>query len=328
MSLRSGSTSLRIQRLALANHSSTNYEMKFSIIICTKDRPKDLATVLNSIKNQTVMPFEVLIVDGSDNSVEQVANSFMETLPLRYFYLRPPGLTRQRNFGISHVNPEAEWVGFLDDDLVLDPECLENLERFLKISPKFAGVGLRIYEQPALKKSWSRELMLLDRYPGGLLTKAGSPAQIRAFDSDTQTEWIYGGATFWRKEILSQFRYDEWFSGVGYFEDVDFSYSVSRQFPLAICAGARCHHYHHEVPVEKMMRLGEWLVLAWWYFARIKNKFGLIPVLWGIFWMSMSNLVVGLLKKDQRRLNAFKGNLKGWGKLLSNGVVSSKGFQK
>lgn len=303
-------------------------DVNLSLIICTKDRPIDLEKVLTSIQAQTRKPFELLIIDGSDNSVESVAKKFESALPIKYFTVRPPGLTKQRNFGISHVSPESQWIGFLDDDLVLDSDCLENLSQFLEKSPELSGVGLRIYEQPEPVRSLIRELMLLDKHPGGKLTRAGSPATIRSFNEDTKVEWLYGGATFWRRDILMQYKFDEWFSGIGYFEDVDFSYRVSAAHQLAICSQARCHHYHHEIPVEKMARLGEWLVVAWWYFARVKNKFLWPAAIWGLFWMTFNNLAVSLLKNDPRRREAFKGNLKGWMKVINQQVVDAKGFQK
>lgn len=302
--------------------------MKITVIICTKDRPKDIATVLTSLQKQTYVPNEIIIVDGSDNPVEHVVKDFMGTLPIKYHPLRPPGLARQRNFGISQVDPTSEWVGFLDDDLVLDPTCLQELEKFLQKNKNYGGTGLCIYEQVKQRKSLLREIMLIDKYPGGCITKAGCPATIRSFDQNTEVEWLYGGATFWKLDILKKFKYDEWFSGVGYFEDVDFSYRVSRGNKLAVCAGAKCHHYHHEVPMEKMGRLGEWLVVAWWYFATVKNNFNPLAVIWGIGWMTLNNLLYGMAQNNMRRLKAFQGNLKGLRKVFGGEVTSAQGFQK
>jgi GT2 family glycosyltransferase len=68
-------------------------------------------------------------------------------------------------------------------------------------------------------------------------------------------------------EMFKEFSFDEWFSGVGYLEDVDFSYRVSRKYPLMLAASARCFHYHHPVRKERMFHLGAWHLVAWWYFA-------------------------------------------------------------
>jgi hypothetical protein len=170
--------------------------------------------------------------------------------------------------------------------------------------------------------------MLLDVFPGGRVTKSGAAAPIRPYNQSIATEWIYGGATFWSLDILKNYKFDEWFSGVGYCEDLDFSYGVSRIHQLAICASARCYHYHKEPSIQKVPSMGEWLVVAWWYFARVKHSFNIFFVCWGIFWMSLNNLALGLLKQDKRKLLMFKGNLQGWKKILTGKVVSTVGFQK
>lgn len=302
--------------------------MNIAIIICTKDRPKDLGVILKSLVVQSVKLNEVIIVDGSDQSVESVATTFRDVLPIKYWHVRPPGLTKQRNFGISKLDSGTDWVGFLDDDLELDENCLKNLVTFIKTREDVKGVGLCIKNQRDLKKSFLREIMLLDKYPGGQVTLSGAAAAIRPFESSVNVEWVYGGATFWKKEILDEFKFDEWFSGVGYCEDLDFSYRVSRKYPLAICADAKCDHHHKDLAISRVPLMGEWLVVAWWYFAHIKNSFNLFFLLWGIFFMTMNNLVLGIIKFDQRKLQLFRGNLKGWLKIILGEVANSKGFQK
>lgn len=302
--------------------------MNISVIVCTKDRPFDLKRLLNSLVLQKFNFFEILIVDGSDNHVKDVVDEFTTLLPIKYWHLRPPGLTRQRNFGISHLSPESHWVGFLDDDLELEENCVSSLYRYIETHPKVRGVGLRINDQRDMGKSFLREFMLLDRFPGGQVTKAGAAAPIRPYTKSTETEWVYGGATFWNQEILKTFKFDEWFSGVGYCEDLDFSYGVSRHHQLAVCAEAKCYHHHKEPAIQKVPLMGEWLVVAWWYFARVKHSFNPFFVCWGIFWMSLNNLLIGIAKQDKRRILMFKGNLQGWKKIFTGKVQTAVGFQK
>lgn len=302
--------------------------MNISVIVCTKDRPKDLGIVLKSLVNQKIKLNEVLIVDGSDQSVKSVVEEFNENLPIKYWHIRPPGLTKQRNFGISKLDPKTDWVGFLDDDLELDSDCLENLAAFFECRKEVKGVGLCIKNQRKLHKSLLRELMLLDKYPGGLVTRSGAAAAIRPYERSVNVEWIYGGATFWKKEVLEEFKFDEWFSGVGYCEDLDFSYRVSRKYPLVICAEAKCDHHHKDLAIDRVHLMGEWLVAAWWYFAHIKNSFNTFYLLWGIFFMTLNNLTLGVLRFDLRKLQLFRGNLRGWKKIILGEVANSKGFQK
>jgi glycosyltransferase involved in cell wall biosynthesis len=302
--------------------------MNISIVVCTKDRPDDLRRLLKSLIIQNYAYQDVLIIDGSDNQVKDVVDTFVGSLPIRYWHVRPPGLTKQRNFGIANLNPDTEWVGFLDDDLELEPNCIVNLVNYLKSTPKIKGAGLRINDQRDLGKNYLREFMLIDSYPGGVVTKSGSAAPIRPYNTAVETGWLYGGATFWNKKVLEEFKFDEWFSGIGYCEDLDFSYRVAKKYNLAVCGEARCYHHHRMPGIEKMPAMGEWLVVAWWYFARVKNSFNILFVMWGIFWMSLNNLFIAIFKRDKKRFYMFKGNLNGWKKIFDGQILNSKGFQK
>lgn len=302
--------------------------MNISIIVCTKDRPDDLKRLLNSLIIQKFNYVEVLIIDGSDNNVKYVVDTFTQDLPIKYWHVRPPGLTKQRNFGISNLDPKAEWVGFLDDDLELEPNCIPSLVSYIEKEPKVKGIGLRINDQRDLKRNILRELMLIDNFPGGVVTKSGAAAPIRPYNNSRKTGWLYGGATFWNINVLKEFKFDEWFAGIGYCEDLDFSYNVAKKYELAVCAEAKCFHHHRMPGIEKMHAMGEWLIIAWWYFARVKNKFNMILVMWGIFCVSINNFLIGLATQDKKRLLMFKGNLSGWKKIILGDYLVSKGFQK
>lgn len=302
--------------------------MNVSIIICTKDRPFDLRRLLTSLIEQQYSYLEVLIIDGSDTHVKETVDDFINILPIKYWHVRPPGLTLQRNFGISHLDPKAEWIGFLDDDLELEKNCIKNLETFFKSDLSLGGVGLRINDQRELTRNYLRELMLIDDFPGGIVTKSGAAAPIRPYTKSQPTQWLYGGATFWKIDVLKEFVFDEWFSGIGYCEDLDYSYRVAKKYKLSICAEAKCYHHHRMPGIEKMPSMGEWLVVAWWYFARIKNHFNILYVIWGIFWMSINNLLFSIVKLDKKRFYMFKGNLNGWKKIITGQILATKGFQK
>src|SRR4051812_4878902 len=95
-----------------------------SIIICTKDREIDLTNALTSISQQSRPINELIIVDGSEVQMTTVIDKFPD-LPIKYYYVRPPGLTKQRNIGLGKLDEKSDWVGFLDDDVVLEKSCLE-----------------------------------------------------------------------------------------------------------------------------------------------------------------------------------------------------------
>ena len=102
---------------------------RFSIVVATKDRPDDLRRLLQSLRQQTVKPAEVVIVDASREPVEFIVIAFPE---LRTQYVRhwPPSATAQRNAGIRACDPSATLIGFADDDATLEPDSFAAMLRF------------------------------------------------------------------------------------------------------------------------------------------------------------------------------------------------------
>ncbi len=302
--------------------------MHLEIIICTKDRPIDLERLLNSISIQTRQPDNIIVVDGSDDPVKFVVDRFTN-LSIDYFTERPPSLPKQRNTGISHLRPATEWVGFLDDDLVLDKSSLQELEFFIdNHKEKLGGLGLVIDNIPDFSESFIRRLFLLDKKGGGQFTLSGCPSRLRVIENDQKVEWLSGGATFWNKNVLQGFSFDEWFSGTGYYEDVDFSFRVAKEYGLYRCAKARCQHLHHQTRKSRMFGLGEWQLVGWWYFARKHREFNVLLVLLSMMAVCMFNLFAGLIKPSSFRFLQGLGNIKGFGVIFSGNALKLKTFHK
>ncbi|MFT6069514.1 MAG: GT2 family glycosyltransferase [Bacteriovoracaceae bacterium] len=299
------------------------------IIICTKDRPKDMVSLLTSLKAQTILPSLIIVVDGSDEPIEHVLEPFLD-LNIDYVQVRPPSLPKQRNVGISRLPEDCDWVGFLDDDLVLEPNSLEMVMKNTEkdsFSNELVGMAMIINNSPYPKFNLIRGLFLLDSPKGGTFTLSGCPTMYRDINKTVEVEWLSGGVTFWKRKVFNEFKFDEWFSGTGYMEDVDFSYRVSRKYSLATCGEARCFHYHHPTPKEKLKILGTWQVTSWWYFSN-KMNFSKFFVFWSLIGISINNLTLGILSPGSHRLRKFLGNLIGIKTIVRGKALLRTGFQK
>ena len=103
--------------------------MNFALIICTYQRPQPLLNLLKSVREQSLYPNDIIIVDGSaDKNTEEIlnVNSFKN---LRYFKVSETerGLTKQRNIGISKLQDTETVACFLDDDIILEPDYFQKL---------------------------------------------------------------------------------------------------------------------------------------------------------------------------------------------------------
>ena len=87
--------------------------MKISVIIPTFNRKKTLERAIQSVMDQSLLPFEILIIDdGSNDGTEQwVKENFQN---IKYIYQNNHGVSSARNTGIE--NAHGDWVAFLDSD--------------------------------------------------------------------------------------------------------------------------------------------------------------------------------------------------------------------
>ena len=301
--------------------------MKIALMIPTKDRPDDLRKLLKSISSQTRKPDQIVLVDGSGDPVQFVVNEF-DALDIDYVQVRPPSLPKQRNVGINSLREDVNWAGFLDDDLVLEPGAIENIENFVNEAgdPKLRGVGMKILNQPTAKVSLFNRIFLLTGREGQV-TRSGFASEIPAVTEDISVDWVYGGATFWHAEVFNEFQFDEWFKGTGYLEDVDFSYGVSRKYNLRVCEKSQCNHYSHPIRRSKQKAIGEWQITAWWYFVSKYKDFSSVLVFWSMIGVIIRN-VVGAVLLSRDKLLRLSGNLKGLVRILNGTAKEARGFSK
>ncbi|WP_249144775.1 glycosyltransferase family 2 protein [Bradyrhizobium lablabi] len=94
-----------------------------SVVICTRDRPDELAACLASLPRQSCRPREIVVVDNAsrDRRTRDVA------LAAGVTYIREdrPGLDVARNAGVLRAT--GDIVAFTDDDVLLHPHWLERL---------------------------------------------------------------------------------------------------------------------------------------------------------------------------------------------------------
>lgn len=106
--------------------------MRFSVVIPVYNKEKYLKQTLDSVLNQTLYDYEVIIVDdcSTDGSVE-IAKKYETDKRFHVYTKINEGVSATRNYGIRKA--KGDYVCFLDaDDLWLDT-YLEETDRLLNI---------------------------------------------------------------------------------------------------------------------------------------------------------------------------------------------------
>lgn len=98
---------------------------KTSVVVCTRDRPKQLVKCLESLQNLAPAPQEIIVVDNapSDEVTKQVVEKFPQ---IKYVRESQPGLSLARNTGIKYS--QGEFIAFTDDDVRVHPQWLSRLQ--------------------------------------------------------------------------------------------------------------------------------------------------------------------------------------------------------
>lgn len=114
--------------------------MRYSIIIPVYNRPDEVDELLNSLTQQTVRDFEVIVVeDGSSVTCEHVVKRYEQQLNIRYFNKPNSGPGQTRNYGAERSS--GEYLLILDSDCILPTGYLAAIEEELKRQPADAFGG-------------------------------------------------------------------------------------------------------------------------------------------------------------------------------------------
>jgi glycosyltransferase involved in cell wall biosynthesis len=111
-----------------------------TVVVCTKDRPRDLERCLRSLRELDYPRFEVIVVDNGSFSPETRTLVESEFAQFRYVREERPGLNWARNRGLSLA--PGELIAYTDDDAVVDRHWLSRLAAAFEESAADAVTGL------------------------------------------------------------------------------------------------------------------------------------------------------------------------------------------
>ena len=282
-----------------------------AIIIPTYNRENRLIAFLKSIKEQSVYPQEVIIVDASVNSAECLIKG-VEGLNVRYIRSEVPCLTKQRNIGISNVSIDIDIVGFLDDDVILCNNAIDNMISFWRqVSDSTGGVSFNIIDNPLPSLIKVKKLFSLDSSKKGKLLRSSFNSSLYPVVMDMRTQWLSGACTIWRKELLDKFKYDENLKGYGLLEDVDFSYRAGKQYDLFVLGNAQVKHLTDSVPKRRAFQLGLVEVLNRYYFLSKHKEFSILSFYWAFIGLITLGVISSIKQLSISRLKRALGNVAG-----------------
>jgi GT2 family glycosyltransferase len=221
-----------------------------AVIIPTLNRPHDLAIAVQTLLEQTKLPEELIIIDQSpgDESERQVRALFAEhakqanQVCLRYTRdIEITSLAMARNVALDQNS--CDIVLFLDDDVELEPEFVEELMRGYSEDPGITGIsGIITNYKPGgyAGRIWQwlfihgpfRDQRQSFYHRADELRNAGRLAVTR----------FGGGLMSFRADRIGGLRFDSNLRGASEGEDVDFCLHLPANARLEMDPRARLLH--------------------------------------------------------------------------------------
>ncbi len=231
--------------------------MNFSVVIPTKNRPKQLKTLFSSLINQNRLPDQIIIIDQSDEDKVQKSNflEFKDKFKFGLNYIhnnKINGLIEAKNAAIP-IN-KCRYITFLDDDIVLERNYLYEIEKALLHFPNMIGVSGFILNHP--KETLFRRIIFKLTHFGNFNDNRMSVIKSIKISTNTpkKVNVLSGGMSTWRKDIFNTIPFDTKNKFHAY-EDKEFSMRVERKFSenLFIIPQARLSHYHSELNRQNLL---------------------------------------------------------------------------
>lgn len=88
-----------------------------------------LKKCLISVVDQTYKNLNVIIIDdGSTDGSGKICDAYADKYSnVTVFHTENKGLSAARNYGLDHINPETEYIAFLDSDDWMEKDAIQKL---------------------------------------------------------------------------------------------------------------------------------------------------------------------------------------------------------
>ena len=294
---------------------------KLALLVPTIGRPAELRRMLKSLAEQSQPPHQVIIVDEG-KAGEVFAGEFPQ---LNIQILSMPGgsTSAKRNAGAQAAARDITLVGFLDDDIVLEPGAVEAMLIFWEQAPPaVGGAGFNLVNHPPLYASWlksSRLASLLGLYSTekGVVLHSGIHTLIGCLQETSFVRWLPTTAAVYSRKAMDEFAFDDWYQGYSYLEDLDFSYRVGKKYKLVVVAGARFHHYPSPRGREDAYLFGKKEVANRLHFVRKHRELSSLRCSLTLLCRTFLSLILGISTREVGYFKRAWGNCVGFFSVLA-----------
>lgn len=230
---------------------------KVDIFIATKDRPTELALLLQSLRTQTFQDFDIYICD--DRSGQPIQNhSFLQVIIARLKLENhivtiwrneiPYGVTRLRRIMTDKILEigKGDCILRCDDDNLLEPDFIEKLIKTIDAGYDIAGCLVPNCGTPFIKrktefvKPFISDVRLNDK---GEIIYFGDDCGMEYIEKEIIPSPNFRSMALIKKEVHQKIKYEDNLGFCSYREEQFFSFrALLEGFRIAINTGAVAWH--------------------------------------------------------------------------------------
>jgi len=237
---------------------------QISINVVTWNGMRFLPDVLKTIQAQTYQDFKIIVVDNgsTDGTVEYVRTNFPQITLLRNF--RNLGFARGHNQGFHLAldrwpaeERDKRFVLITNQDLLLEPDFLENIAQFARANTRgaiFGGKLLRAFFKPEdedfeekIKSGVLDSTGLVMKKSRRVIDRGAGEQDSGQYDEKSEVFGLSGALALIRASALDDIKYrDEYFDEdfFSYKEDIDMAWRMRlRGWQSYYVPEARAFHF-------------------------------------------------------------------------------------
>lgn len=298
-------------------------QIKYSIVIPTRNRPHFLEDLLKTINTSSENLIEIIIIDSSDS----INSKFdLNTSKIRYIHTNIKSAAVQRNIGINKVSTKAKFIFFLDDDVLIEEDYFGKLIESINESGAIGASGIAINLNSSSKRKTPKGLIglykkffLLDsNIEGKLLKSAINIPCLR--DSKSQpslieVDWLIGCAA-WKTSVLANLRFEETFKGQSLGEDLLFSNRAKNLGKIIVNKNVIINHRESDIERPSQYNFYKMWVLNRY---KISEQLDLSPFNLAFHWANFGTLLMNIVKKQKKysiNISTLLGIMSGYKEIL------------
>ena len=124
---------------------------RISVVIVNYNRPHEVKGTVQSLLNQSIKPFEIIIIDDASKSPLSLKVDASKIKLVRFD--KEVGLSTARNYGINIA--KGEYVAFIDDDAIANVHWIEEIQKGINAGGEILGGPLTPFFKAKPPKWWN-----------------------------------------------------------------------------------------------------------------------------------------------------------------------------